>query len=328
MQSTPCPRRNSLDGSIGINLSSGPTLPTIFFHDDESSSFTLPSKSSSPSASTSYPPPPSLAGLAATGRPMTSWGGEDLLSRLRSYASLLRSNLQPTLYLVDPSKADIEAHSTQLFSDDAVDEILARSSYANSHSPVPAHRRPQPLSTTSTPPNPYSQYSSVLHRSLPLPPSSPAPSSSPMPSSSPTRSPCRPCATRSCRRRGLSPVHQSPSRRSVRPPSSLCPLLRALPFAPPLHAPHSAPPPLPLPPTVSALSRLHACLHANGGVGGGDASTSLLSPSLRASRLCAPLWAPFLAATCAGLAPTSVRNRGALGGAQKVRPPLSPRHRS
>jgi hypothetical protein len=176
-ETTPCPRHNSLDGSIGINLSSGPTLPTIFFHDDESSSFTLPSKSSSPSTSTSYPPPPSLAGLAATGRPITSWGGEDLLSRLRSYASLLRSNLQPTLYLVDPSKADIEAHSTQLFSDDAVDEILARSSYANSHSPVPAHRRPLPLSTSSTPPNPYSQYSSVLHRSLPLPPSSPGASS-------------------------------------------------------------------------------------------------------------------------------------------------------
>ena len=149
-----CTRRIFLDGSIGINLSSGSTLPTIFFHDDESNSFTLPSKSpSSSSASSSYPPPPSLAGQAATGRPITSWGGEDLLSRLRSYASLLRSNLQTTLYLVDPSKADIETHSTQLFSDDAVDEILARSTYANSHSPVPAHRRPRPLSS-STPPNP------------------------------------------------------------------------------------------------------------------------------------------------------------------------------
>ena len=173
----PFTRRNYLDGSIGINLSSGSTLPTIFFHDDESNSFTLPSKSSSPSTSTSYPPPPSLAGLAATGRPITTWGGEDLLSRLRSYASLLRSNLQSTLYLVDPSKADIEAHSTQVFSDDAVDEILARSSYANSHSPVPAHRRPRPLSSSNPPQNPYSQYSSVLHRSLPLPPSSPGTSS-------------------------------------------------------------------------------------------------------------------------------------------------------
>ncbi|KAH8980924.1 RabGAP/TBC [Lactarius hatsudake] len=126
-----------ITGSIGINLSSGSTLPTIFFHDDESKSFTLPSK-------TSFP-------------------------EYVHTASLLRSNLQSTLYLVDPSKADIEAHSTQLFSDDAVDEILARSSYANSHSPVPC--------APNTPPNPYSQYSSVLHRSLPLPLSSPGASS-------------------------------------------------------------------------------------------------------------------------------------------------------
>ena len=171
-------RRTCLDGSIGINLISGSTLPTLYFHDDESHSFTIPSKSSSSSnSSTSYPPPPSLAAQAATGRPITSWGGEDFLSRLRSYASLLRSNLQSTLYLVDPSKADIEVHSTQLFSDDAVDEILARSSYTNSHSPVPAHRRPRPLSTGGTPPNPYSQYSSVLHRSMPIPPSNPGGSS-------------------------------------------------------------------------------------------------------------------------------------------------------
>ncbi|KAF8503378.1 RabGAP/TBC [Russula emetica] len=172
------PSLSSWYGSIGINLISGSTLPTLYFHDDESHSFTIPSKSASSSnASTSYPPPPSLAAQAATGRPITSWGGEDFLSRLRSYASLLRSNLQSTLYLIDPSKADIEVHSTQLFSDDAVDEILARSSYTNSHSPVPAHRRPRPLSAGGTTPNPYSQYSSVLHRSMPIPPSNPGASS-------------------------------------------------------------------------------------------------------------------------------------------------------
>ncbi|KAI0283097.1 rab-GTPase-TBC domain-containing protein [Russula aff. rugulosa BPL654] len=172
------PSLSSWYGSIGINLISGSTLPTLYFHDDESHSFTIPSKSASSSnASTSYPPPPSLAGQAATGRPITSWGGEDLLSRLRLYASLLRSNLQSTLYLVDPSKADIEVHSTQLFSDDAVDEILARSSYTNSYSPVPAHRRPRPLSAGGAPPNPYSQYSSVLHQSMPMSPSNPGGSS-------------------------------------------------------------------------------------------------------------------------------------------------------
>jgi hypothetical protein len=120
---------------------------------------------------TSYPPPPT-EGSSHAGKSITSWGGEDLLTRLRNYAHLLRSTLQPTLFLVDPSRADIEAHSTQLFSDEAVDDILAQSSFANSHSPVPAHRRPRPLTGSSGSSNPYSNRSSVLHRSLGSPPSS------------------------------------------------------------------------------------------------------------------------------------------------------------
>lgn len=80
------------------------------------------------------------------------------------YAHVVRSNLQPSLYLVDPSREDVEAHSTHVFADDAVDDILAQSSFAGSHSPIPAHRRPRPL--TSSPPNSYSNRPSVLHRSL------------------------------------------------------------------------------------------------------------------------------------------------------------------
>ena len=71
------------------------------------------------------------------------------------------------MFLVDPSRADVEAHTTILFGDDEVDDILAQSSYANSFSPIPAHRRPRPIPTT--PPNPYSSRSSVLHRSLAAP---------------------------------------------------------------------------------------------------------------------------------------------------------------
>jgi len=107
----------------------------------------------------------------------TSWGGEDLLNRLRSYSHILRSTLQPSLFLLDPSRADIETHSTQIFADDAVDDILAQSSYANSHSPIPAHRRPRPLSSPASP-NPYSSRSSVLHRSLSPPSTIPTPTSS------------------------------------------------------------------------------------------------------------------------------------------------------
>lgn len=149
------------DGSIAMNLINGSTLPTIYFHDDESKSFyhpprSPPSKDISPAT---YPPRPT----SPLG-PQTSWGGEDLIARLRNYSRILRSCLDPALFLVDPSRADVEAHTTIIFGDDEVDDILAQSSYANSFSPIPAHRRPRPVLTT--PPNPYSSRSSVLHRSL------------------------------------------------------------------------------------------------------------------------------------------------------------------
>ncbi|KAG1756571.1 GTPase-activating protein gyp7 [Suillus paluster] len=163
------PTLSSWYGTIGINLINSSTLPTLHFHDDESLSMTLPSRRTRRNSTSAYP---ASTSLRPSSRPSTSWGGEDLLSRLRSYAHLLRSTLQPSLFIVDPSKADIDTHTTQLFDDDAVDDILGQSSYASSHSPVPAHRRPRPLSNASSnpPPNPYSTRSSVLHRSL-YPPS-------------------------------------------------------------------------------------------------------------------------------------------------------------
>ncbi|TRM58625.1 rab-GTPase-TBC domain-containing protein [Schizophyllum amplum] len=185
------PSLSSWYGSIAINLINGDTLPTLYFHDDESRSFSLPSPPATSPATTSrrkrnslasYPPPASPLPPAGS-RTGTSWGGEDLIARLRSYAHILRSNLQPSLFLIDPSRSDIETHTAQIFDDDAVDDILGQSSFANSHSPVPAHRRPRPLSvSSSTPnlaPNPYSARSSVLHRSLaPTAPNGANPSSS------------------------------------------------------------------------------------------------------------------------------------------------------
>ncbi|KAH8107121.1 RabGAP/TBC [Cristinia sonorae] len=160
------PSLSSWHGSITINLLSGSPLPTLHFHDDESRSFTASQKPSPVDVAHSSYPPPQSPSSPKTG---VSWGGEDLLTRLKSYAYIMRSNLQPTLFLIDPSREDIEAHSTQLFADDAIDDILGQSSYANSHSPIPAHRRPRPLASSN---NPYSSRSSILHRSLQPPPSS------------------------------------------------------------------------------------------------------------------------------------------------------------
>ncbi|KAF8636690.1 hypothetical protein AX17_003495 [Amanita inopinata Kibby_2008] len=160
------PSLSSWYGTLGINLINGNTLPTLYFHDDESRSIHLPPPQKSNSLSVTYPPAPPPGQSSHQPRSGASWGGEDLLTRLRSYAHISRSTLQPTLFLVDPSRADIEAHTTQIFPDDAVDDILAHSYFSGSHSPVPAHRRPRPLSSHPIPPNPYSQRSSVLHRSL------------------------------------------------------------------------------------------------------------------------------------------------------------------
>lgn len=149
------PSLSSWHGSITINLIGGSTLPKLHFHDDESRSVQLPSPSIQPGT---YPPsyPPSAS--------KTSWGGESLIASIRPYANLLRSTLEPTLFLVDPSRHDIETHSMVLFSDDAVDSILSPSS-----SPIPIHRRPRPLS--SPPATGTRHRTSVLHASLASSPS-------------------------------------------------------------------------------------------------------------------------------------------------------------
>jgi len=139
---------------------SGSTLPTLYFHDDEADSIARSSQSSNAK----------LPGKA-------HWGGDDLLSRLRLYTNILRSQLQNTLYLVDPSKGDIETHATPIFDDDAIDSVLSNARI--SHSPVPAHLRPQPLANA--------ERDSLLHRSLPSGSSYPPSKPNPLSASSPTR---------------------------------------------------------------------------------------------------------------------------------------------
>lgn len=143
------PTFSSWHGSISFNLVNGSTLPTIYFHDDESKSFQEEQRAS-PNA--------------------PSWGGERLLQRLRSYCHLLRSSLQPNLFLVDPSRLDIEAHSTPLFDDEAVDDIFSHTHFS---SPIPPLRRPGAAAASAQPRYPPSapvdaeRRTSVLHQTLP-----------------------------------------------------------------------------------------------------------------------------------------------------------------
>ncbi|KIO32502.1 hypothetical protein M407DRAFT_241400 [Tulasnella calospora MUT 4182] len=132
------PTFSSWYGSLTVNMTNGSTLTTLHFHDDESPSMQF--SRSSPNAPT--------------------WGGEALLQQLRSYCTLLKSNLQPHLYLVDPSKADIEAHTTILYDD---------LDFETASSPVPVHLRPGSTRRTSGGSNGGNRPPSMLHDSLSSP---------------------------------------------------------------------------------------------------------------------------------------------------------------
>lgn len=115
------PTLSSWFGSATLNLFGGDSLPPLYFHDEESRSTVLDrdrrtaalgALGSSPGGPATIPP---------------SWGGEALLSQLRLYAHVVRSRLEPQLFLVNPSRTDIEVHSTALFEDEAVpEEAMAR----------------------------------------------------------------------------------------------------------------------------------------------------------------------------------------------------------
>lgn len=97
-----------------------PTLP-LYFHDDESPSTMLMmdrrslamKEGSSTSASGS-----AGNGNGQTTRLPSSWGGEDLIFALKRYANVVKSTASPNLYLVNPSQADLEAHSVPLYEDE------------------------------------------------------------------------------------------------------------------------------------------------------------------------------------------------------------------
>lgn len=81
-------------GSVTFNLAGGVSLPTLFFHDDQTPLVTTP-RSSDP------PTPP--------------WGFPPFLAVLRQHATVIRSRLVMNgsgeeLWLVNPSKADREVH--------------------------------------------------------------------------------------------------------------------------------------------------------------------------------------------------------------------------
>lgn len=142
------PTISSWYGTVTISQVGGVAMPTLHFHDDESKSTVFSmhrakqtaSADAAAAASVSAKDhadagsrlslPPSLSSWSAASSHRTSlrptspsptWGGDELVQQLRKYANVHRSVLDPNLFLVNPSRVDLETHSTPLFDDDAID---------------------------------------------------------------------------------------------------------------------------------------------------------------------------------------------------------------
>ncbi|GAA97214.1 uncharacterized protein L969DRAFT_84353 [Mixia osmundae IAM 14324] len=102
-------------GTIVIHTFGGISLPPLYFHDDESPSTVFTRDARKTLLDTSKGKAPALLQ-----RLPSSWGGEALINKMRQYANVIRSNIEPTLYLVNPNTADLEAHSTFFFDDDVI----------------------------------------------------------------------------------------------------------------------------------------------------------------------------------------------------------------
>ncbi|KAI0457098.1 GTPase-activating protein GYP7 [Xylaria acuta] len=84
-------------GSVVINTRAGDSFPALFFHDSECQSTILQKKKL---AKDNFDP------FGEHGQ--VFWGGDEVLRWLRRYVRIERSGAEPNIYLVEPSKRDIE----------------------------------------------------------------------------------------------------------------------------------------------------------------------------------------------------------------------------
>lgn len=106
-------------GSVTFSLYGGDVFPPLYFHDEESRSTVL-DRDRRAAALGALGADRREGGNGAGIKVPPSWGGEALLGQLRQYAQIVRSQIEPSLFLVNPSRTDLEVHSTALFEDEAV----------------------------------------------------------------------------------------------------------------------------------------------------------------------------------------------------------------
>ncbi|KAG9288362.1 hypothetical protein G9A89_021393 [Geosiphon pyriformis] len=93
-------------GSITINLDGGTTLPTFWFHDDESRSTRLRRKRRLRK--------PASSANEKEGNNLVIWGGDETITWLRKFSHVFSSSIEPNLFLINPSPEDMTNHSPPL----------------------------------------------------------------------------------------------------------------------------------------------------------------------------------------------------------------------
>ncbi|BGP50736.1 GTPase activating protein [Rhodotorula kratochvilovae] len=105
------PTLTSWVGTITLSLFGGVTLPPLHFHDDESKSTLLDQDRRATALGVGGSHTAQHGhGHGRRGSLAPSWGGEAFLSQLRARARLVRSRLDPSVWLVNPSREDLDAH--------------------------------------------------------------------------------------------------------------------------------------------------------------------------------------------------------------------------
>ncbi|GAA5860872.1 hypothetical protein JCM1840_001992 [Sporobolomyces johnsonii] len=148
------PTLTSWVGTVTISLFGGLTLPTLYFHDDESKSTVLDQDRRALALGASGGRSHGRQGSLAP-----SWGGEALLAQMRQHVRLVKSELDPSVFLVNPSKVDLEAHQLGIWdgTDDAVPNEALRGVRARVSEGERGERQRDQQARTS-----------ILHRSSPV----------------------------------------------------------------------------------------------------------------------------------------------------------------
>jgi hypothetical protein len=112
-------------GSLVINSRSGDSFPALFFHDSECASTIAQSKRR---AKESFDPFGEEGGLF--------WGGDEVLRWLRRYVRVEKSQVESSLYLVDPTQEDLVSFVSKSVIDKKVGEGGSSSSATAGMDPI------------------------------------------------------------------------------------------------------------------------------------------------------------------------------------------------